>query len=57
MWFDVHDVSNMGSVQLNYTHMMTHGWLGKDLEGRGHGIIEVMLTNLSGETEEKQKKP
>jgi hypothetical protein len=37
--------------------MVDERCVGKDLEGNGRGIIDVISRNLPGETEKNHKKP
>jgi hypothetical protein len=32
-------------------------WIGKDLEGNGCGLIEILSQHMPGETEENQENP
>jgi hypothetical protein len=37
--------------------MIYEWWIGKDMEGSGHGQIECTIWHLCGGTEENHKKP
>jgi hypothetical protein len=40
---------------LRIGRMIDEYWIGKDIEGRGHGLIEVVFRNLPAETENNRE--